>query len=238
MTLAPLLGLADVADVLAAARQDVDAAFRHRALRRQGGQVAVEAGLRSARASAALEGHDYELSTLRSGTAIDPVVQGALRASQALDTLTAQWRVAPRQALAKLHLLAGRGVLPDSELGRPVAGQPRIDALVELIIGHEDVLLLAAVTHAELLTVRAFGPVNGVVARAAARLTLMSGGLDPRGLLPMDVGHLDRQPEYLGAAGAYATGTPDGLRSWLKHYAAAMSGAAEETVRIGDELLS
>jgi hypothetical protein len=243
--LAPLLDLADVADVLAAARAAVDDVFRHRALRRQGGQVAVESSLRTARASAALEGHGYDLDELRSGTAIDPVVQGALRVSQALESLAGSWRQAPRQALAKLHVLAGRGLLPDSELGRPVTnetGQPtdlqdRLDMLADLVTGKEDTLLLAAVVHGELLALQAFGSANGVTARAAARLTLIAGGLDPRGLIPIDVGHVDREPEYRGAAGAFATGTPDGLRSWLKHYAAAVIRASEDTREICDSLV-
>ena len=49
-------------------------------------------------------------------------------------------------------------------------------------------LLRAAVVHGELLALRPFAGPNGVVARAAARLTLIAGGLDPRGLLAAGVG--------------------------------------------------
>jgi hypothetical protein len=77
-----------------------------------------------------------------------------------------------------------------------------------------------------------------VVARAAARLTLISRGFDPRGLVAVEVGHQAREPEYVGSAGAYATGTPDGLRSWLRHYAAAVSSAADEIAIIGDNVLA
>jgi hypothetical protein len=48
----------------------------------------------------------------------------------------------------------------------------------------------------------------------------------------MDVGHRAREPEYVGAANAFATGTADGLRSWLRHYAAATERAAEELMDI------
>jgi hypothetical protein len=81
---------------------------------------------------------------------------------------------------------------------------------------------------------RPFAGPAGVVACAAARLTLIGRGLDPRGLLAVEIGHREREPEYVGAAGAYATGTPDGVRSWLRHYAAAVTVAAEEIDRIGD----
>jgi hypothetical protein len=99
-------------------------------------------------------------------------------------------------------------------------------------------LLLAAIVHAELLVLRPFAGPAGVVARAAARLTLIGRGLDPRGLLAAEVGHHEREPEYVGASGAYATGTPDGVRSWLRHYAAAVTVGAEQIAAIGDSVLA
>jgi hypothetical protein len=71
-----------------------------------------------------------------------------------------------------------------------------------------------------------------VVARAAARLVLISTGVDPRGLIAVDVGHWQREPEYVGAAGAFPTGTPDGVRSWLRHYGAALGAGATETLAV------
>ncbi|GIE98255.1 oxidoreductase [Paractinoplanes rishiriensis] len=238
--LAPLLDLADVAPALAAARDRVDAAMRHRALRRHGGQVAAEVSLRAAVASAALEGHAYDLDDVRAGTVTDPVLQGALRVAEGVPGLVDLWPRAPRQVLAKLHVLAARGVVTPDDLGRLTAGADRIDALAALVAGNEQTppLLLAAVVHAELITLRPFAGPAGVVARAAARLTLIGRGLDPRGLVAADVGHRDREPEYVGAAGAYATGTPDGVRSWLRHYAAAVTVAADEITRIGDGVLA
>lgn len=226
--LQPLLDLPAVASAFADARADLDTAMRHRALRRHGGEVAAEVGLRSAVASAALEGHRYELEDVRSGVITDPVLQGALRASTALDGLTATWPRAPRQVLAKLHTLVARDAVPLDDLGRPTLSSPRLDALASLVSGGTaaPVLLVAAVVHGELLALDAFPGPNGVLARAVGRLVLIAGGLDPRGLLPVDVGHLAREPEYVGAAGAFATGTPDGVRSWLRHYASAVSAAA------------
>ncbi|MEV4703610.1 oxidoreductase [Actinoplanes sp. NPDC049316] len=238
--LAPLLALADVEAALADARAKVDAAMRHRALRRNGGQVAAEAGLRAAVASAALEDHRHDLASVRAGTVTDPVVQGALRVSEALGGLVDLWPRAPRQVLARLHVLAARGAVADADLGRLTSGAERIDALAGLVAGNERTppLLLAAVVHAELLTLRPFAGPAGVVARAAARLTLVARGFDPRGLVVVEQGHLDREPEYVGASGAYATGTPDGLRSWLRHYAAAVSAGADHLTQISDEVLA
>ena len=232
--LTPLLDLPEVGAAVAAAREAVDTALRHPALRRSGGAVAAEVGLRCAVASAALEGHPCELEDVRAGTVTDPVVQGALRVSAALDGLAGRWLSAPRQILARLHVLAARGCggVEDSTLGRPT-GSPqttaRLDALCSLLIAPADgvpALVRAAVVHGELLALRPFAGPSGVVARAAARLTLVADGLDPRGLLPADAEHLAREPEYVGSANAFSTGTRDGVRSWLKHCATAVGGAA------------
>jgi hypothetical protein len=237
--LAPLLRLADVPSALESAQSAVDAAFRHRALRRGGsaggGRIAAEAGLRAAVASAALEGSAYELEVVRSGTLTDPVVQGALRAGAELVRLAPQWTNSPPQVLTRLHILAARDVVAD--LGRPApAASPRLLALADVLASPAPALLRAAVVHGELLALRAFSGPNGVVARAAARLTLMAAGFDPRGLLPVEVGHLEREPEYVGAAGAYATGTPDGLRAWIRHCVAAVEVAAARLGAVCDDL--
>lgn len=228
--LAPLLDLAGVREAVASARDRADAAMRHRALRRQGGQVAAEVSLRSAVASAALEGYGYEREAVRAGTVTDPVVQGALRVAGALGGLADRWVGAPRQVLARVHVLAAREVVDEAALGRPSAPGPRLDALMDLVARGSAVspLVLAAVVHGELLALRPFAGPSGVVARAAARLTLIASGFDPRGLLAVDVGHLAREPEYVGAANAFATGTPDGLRAWLRHYTRAVEVAAED----------
>jgi hypothetical protein len=240
--LAPLLALPDVAPALDRARSAVDAAMRHRELRRSGGPIAAEVGLRSAVASAALEGHRHDLEAVRNGVVTDPVVQGALRATTALDGLAPTWTRAPRQVLAKLHTLIARDALPAADLGHPrsTATAPRLDTLMSLLSTGTGAptLLLAAVVHGELLALTAFGGPSGILARAAARLTLIAGGLDPRGLLAVDVGHEQREPEYIGAAGAFATGTPDGLRSWFRHYGNAVEIAAAELTTIADAALS
>jgi len=112
----------------------------------------------------------------------------------------------------------------------------RLDGLAAIVTGESTApaLLVAAVVHGELLALDAFAGPSGVVARGAARLSLVAGGLDPRGLLAMDVGHERRGPEYVGAAGAFATGTPDGVRSWLRHYATVAEQAAEVLTGIAD----
>jgi hypothetical protein len=228
-----LLDLPGVAEAVAAARERVDEALRHPALRRKGGQIAAEVSLRSAVASAALSGYAYPLDEVRAGTVTDPGVQGALRVAGALDSLAPTWRMAPPQALARLHVLAARGLVGDDELGRPVRDGTALGLVLRRVADSgAPPILLAATVHAELLAIRAFAGPNGVVARAAARLILISTGVDPRGLIAVDVGHQEREPEYVGASGAFPTGTPDGVRSWLRHYGAALQAGAAQTLAI------
>ncbi len=230
--------LRDVSDALDAAREAVDGVLRHRALRRSGGALAAEVGLRAAVDSAALEGHPYPEADVRAGTVTDPVVQGAVRVSAALPGLAQRWTTAPRQVLARLHLLAARDLVPEAALGRPSQGLQRLEMLCDIVASPDGApaLLRAAVVHGELLAVHPFGGPNGVVARAAARLTLMAGGFDPRGLIAPELGHLAREPEYAGTANAFSTGTPDGLRSWLRHCAVAVEQGATELTGLADGL--
>lgn len=233
-TLSPLTELPDVAPALDAARARVDKALWNRTLRRHGATVATEVSLIDAVASAALEGASYDLEEVRGGAVTDPVVQGALRVAAALPELVGVWEKAPRQALARLHLLAARGMAEGDDLGRPVRGGERLAMLCDLALTDREspAILLAAVVEAELLSLRVFDAGNGLVARAAGKLCLAVRGLDPRGLVAVDAGHTSREPEYVGASNAFATGTPDGVRSWLRHYAAAVEEGCEvmETV--------
>lgn len=244
--LAPLLELSEVADALENARANVDRMLWHEALRNDDEPVAVEVGLHSASATLALDGYDCDVERLREGDYDDPIVNGVLRIEEHLPKLVDFWAVSPRFVLAKLHLLATRD-FPDAgtdfEPGRievDESGSARINALCALIANPTKEIpaaMAAAVVHGELLSVRPFPVANNVVARAAARLALASKGLDPKLLITVDAGHLDRQPEYVGAQRAWSTGTPDGVRSWLKHYGKALEAGAAETLQICTELM-
>jgi hypothetical protein len=280
--LADLLDLPGVAEALAAARERIDDALRHPALRRDswlgappgtsavgppgtsavgppgtpagpgGGsparvtaevsRVAAEVSLRSAVASAALSGYAYPLADVRAGTVTDPGVQGALRVATAVPGLAATWPVAPGQVLARVHLLAARGLVSDDELGRPLPARPALkivlNRVAQLSAGDSppSPILLAALIHAELLALRAFAGPNGVVARAAARLILISSGVDPRGLIAVDVGHQQREREYVATANAWPSGEPESVPAWLRHYGAALAAGADETRSIAETM--
>ena len=240
--LAPLLDLPGVSDALGRAREAVDRLLNHRVLRRQSAAVSTESALRGARASAALEGSDIPLADLRAGELGDPVVQGALRVSAGLGALVGVWEQAPLQALARLHVLAAAGTVTPDRLGRP-SGAPaiaaRLTGLAGLVTARSTVpgTLIAAVVQGELATLAPFGSLDGVVARAAARLTLVTRGVDPKSVSVPEVGHLERAEEYRSALEAYRTGAPDGVARWLTHCATAVELGAQEGLAICEAVL-
>jgi len=230
-----------VAHAVTVARQAVDLLLNHRVLRRQSAAVSSESALRGARASAALEGHPVPFTDLRAGEVDDPLVLGALRVSAGLGGLVPVWERAPLQALARLHVLAGAGTVPVEDLGRPAAATDmnRLTALARLVADNRATsgILLAAVVHGELATLAPFGNLDGVVARAAGRLTMITRGVDPKSVSVPEVGHLDRADDYRAALIAYSTGERAGVAQWLRHCAIAVQLGAQDGLAICEALL-
>lgn len=234
--LAPLVALPGIAAAVARVRDALAGLHAHPVNRRGWPATAAEAGLRAARASAALDG-------ARPGrvdeVVADPVLLGAVRVAQETGRLLAVWRTSPLQALARLHVLAAADLVPDAALGRPrtdPATSARLAGLAALVAGATaaPAPVLVAVVHGELLALAPFGSADGVVARAAARLTAVSTGLDPRGLAVPEVGHLRREREYRATAAAFAAGTPDGVAAWLRHCCGQWIAGAREGRSIAD----
>jgi hypothetical protein len=240
--LTPLLGLAGVDDGVSRARTAVDALLANRTLRRRSGDVSAESSLRGAWASAWLDGSHLALADVRAGAPhalADPVLQGALRAHAAIATLADTWRPAPRQALARLHALAAADLVADPEgLGRPdPAAAARLDTLAAVLAATSaPAVVVAAIVHGELLSLRAFPPASGVVARAAVRLCLIDRGLDPKSLVVVEAGHRELGDDYPEALEAYGTGTPAGIARWLVHCADAVELGAREAIAISEAL--
>jgi hypothetical protein len=94
-------------------------------------------------------------------------------------------------------------------------------------------LVAAAVVHGEVATSGAFAQGAGVVARAAARLTLVDRGLDPKAVSVPEVGHVELGPEaYRAALRGYAGGGPDGIAAFVVHCAEAVVLGAREGVAV------
>jgi hypothetical protein len=237
--LAPLVDLPGVADSVARARAAVDALLGNRALRRRSADVSAESSLRGAWASAVLSGADVALADVRSGAAAaDPVVQGALRAQAAIPALADTWTRAPRQVMARLHALAAADLVDSAVLGRPTAGAERLDILAAVLEATSaPAVVVAGIVHGELLSLDAFAPSSGIVARTAVRLTLIERGLDPKSLVVVEAGHRELGEEYAAALDAYRTGTPDGIAVWLCHCADAVVAGARESTAICEAIL-
>jgi hypothetical protein len=239
--LAPLADLPGVRDAADGARGGIDRLLGHKVLRRESAGVSTESALRGARASAALEGVDVPLAQLRSGEVSDPLVQGALRVSAGLGSMVETWSRAPGQVLARLHLLAAADLVGSGDLGRPAphAG-PRLSGLFSLVTGTTAVpaVVVAALVHGELAALAPFGTADGVVARAAGRLTGITRGLDPKAVSVPEVGFVELGREaYDAALAGYASGTSEGVAAWLVHCCRATEHGALEGLAICESLL-
>mgnify|MGYP001446106210 CR=1 FL=1 len=255
--LADLAGLPGVGDTVAAVRQAVDRIYGHRVMRRRGPEVASEAALRGARASAALSGADWALEEVRrrSDFGTDDsarTVGAALRVVAEAGQLLSVWRQSPLQVLARLHLVAaaeqdervGRprraGEIPDESFGDLPLLQGdelsgRLEGLARVIVAGSSApaLVTAAVVHGELLALRPFVSHNGLVARAAARVVLVGGGLDPKSVCPAEVGHAELgRDAMLTALQGYVSGTPEGMATWIAHCGRAVELGARESTAV------
>jgi Fic family protein len=127
-----------------------------------------------------------------------------------------------------------RGQLPDAE---EVAA--RLDALARIVVDGTEApaLVLGAVVHGELATLRPFVSYNGLVARAAERIVLVGSGLDPKSICPAEVGHAETgRDSYERALDGYASGTPEGMAAWLVHCGKSLELGARETTAVCEAL--
>ena len=243
-----------------AARTAVTALRGHPALRRGREQVAAAAAVRAARASAALDGAPLALDRGDVGAdavagprpadprpadpgpadpgPADPRLAGALRVAASLVELKPVWQRAPLQAMARLHVLAAADLAAADLLGRPRADPgigPRLAALAEVVAAAPwPAPVMVAVVHGELLVLRPFGSADGVVARAAARLAMMTSGLDPDGLGVPEVAYLRSGPRYREAAQEFTSAGQRGLTAWVLLVCDALVAGAREGGSIAD----
>lgn len=178
---------------------------------------------------------------------VEQAVAAAMRATAETESVRTLVTSAPNQVLARLHVAATSGLLPASQVGRPrAAGEDarellelgsapsaeevarRMFALTEVVQASADLpaVLVAAIAHAELATVRPFVHGNAVVARAFERALIWGSGLDPTGVAVPEQAHHALAADYAGALSAYAHGGTDGVRLWILHEANALQRAA------------
>lgn len=191
---------------------------------------------------------------------LEATLQGAVRATAETEHIRAMVVTAPSQALARVHAAAAGHLLPESQVGRPrqdgeisrefsdlgpspdeAVVRQRLSGVVELLLCDKDspAVVVAALVHAEIATVRPFVRGNGLVARAMERAIIQVSGLDPTGVAVVELGHgAGGGAAYLGALAAYGTGSPQGVALWIRHCAGAIVAGAGEGGRIADAVLA
>ncbi len=251
----PLLGLLDlpgVAPALDAARAAVDELLWDRAVGRDLGVVTAESALRGAWANAWFDGAECGLPELRTGAALDSspigrVLAGTVGLHAQLPELVPVIGTAPAQALARMHAVLAHGFVGDEDLGRPrgdSADDPlRLGELVEppvlagrlgdlsrmLVSSTAPGVLVAAVAHAEIASLRPFSWGSGLVARALPRLILAQRGVDPGMLGAPELGlKAVGRPAYVRAVRGYAQGSPEGVAQMIRMVAAAVEFSARQ----------
>jgi hypothetical protein len=191
---------------------------------------------------------------------VEATLQGAVQATAETEHIRAMVISSPSQALARIHAAAASHLLPQSQVGRPrQAGETsqefsdlgpspdetvvraRLSGVVELLLSAKDspAVVVAALVHAEIATVRPFVRGNGLVARAMERAIIQASGLDPTGVAVVELGHgAGGGAAYVGALAAYGTGSARGVGLWLIHCAQAIVEGAQEGGRIADAVLA
>lgn len=222
--------LEGVSSAFAATRDGIDVLLRDRGLRQTPKEMTAQSLARGAHASAVLEGSTSSWDEVTEGEG-DAIAHDALRLSTVVLGLAPLVKTAPLQVLARLHTVAATAALPEDQLGRPrdAASADRLRGLSELVLGSTGTpaLVVAAVVHADLATTAPFPSHNGIVARAAERLLLVSRGVDPKSLVVPEAGHLALRPQYESNLRGYRDGGERGVHSWLLYAAEAYAAGAE-----------
>ena len=223
------------------ARNAIDSLLFDRRLRNADPAAITDLRQEAGAASAALDGADAPADNSPMGRMIAAHQATVAECSHLVDVVTS----APAQAFAQLHLVASAWRNLDEEFrGRPRSTDQVDDPLhlgvntpaaesriylfdvVRLFTNPSQVpaLVLAARIHALIAIHAPFTTDSTVIARAAGRLMLMSRGVDPDGLIPLESGllKLGRNP-YVKALREFARGNEG---DWIVlHAQAAHEGA-------------
>jgi hypothetical protein len=252
---AAVAGLPGVAQASDDARRAFDAMLWDRGLRRSAEELSRRSALAGAASSAGIDGIEIEWRVWEAGqidddTPMGRAAAGVLGMYAQLPALRPVWERAPLQALAKLHTLVAVPVTPD-DVGRPRHGDPqdplrlgvsaapsevpgRLTDLASRLAAQTSApaLVVAAVVHAELMTVAPFSYGSGLVTRAVDRLMLSSRGVDPDAWSVPEAGlHQQGRTAYARALRGYAAGE---VAAWVQFYCTAMAeGTQNLTALVG-----
>jgi hypothetical protein len=159
------------------------------------------------------------------------IAAAALNVSSEVGAVAGTWRMAPLQALARLHTVAAKGLVAPDHLGRPREDHgvsERLATLADVVSATSAAgVIISAVVHAELLTLQPFGSVDDLVARAASRVVLVQTGVDPDAIAVPEMGLIELGTDaYRVAVDGFVGGTQDGLAHWVTFHAATVQRGA------------
>ena len=219
-----------------------------RSLRSAAEELSRRSALAGAASSAGIDGIEIEWRVWEAGQAADDTPMGKAAAGivamyAQLPALRPVWETAPLQALAKLHALVAVPVTPD-DVGRPRAGAPQdplhigdappVDVVAPRLSDlarrlnaptTAPALVVAALVHAELMTLQPFTYGSGLVTRAVDRLVLGSRGVDPDNWSVPEAGLQEAgRTAYARALRGYASGE---VVAWIEFHAGAMAGGTQ-----------
>lgn len=241
---AAVAALPGAQDAAASARSAFDAILWDRQLRARAEDLSRRSALAGAASSAGIDGIEIEWSVWEAGQAADDTPMG--RAAAGIVAMYAQlpairgvWETAPLQALAKLHTLVAVPVAAE-DVGRPRTGDPqdplrigpapdattvspRLTDLARRLTTPTEApaLIVAAIVHAELMTLQPFTYGSGLVVRAVDRLLLSSRGVDPDNWAVPEAGlHAQGRSAYARSLRAYAQGD---VVQWVGFYCSALA---------------
>lgn len=245
---AAVAGLPGVAQAADSSRKAFDAMLWDRQLRGVAQELSRRSALAGAASSAGIDGIEVEWRVWEAGQAADDTAMG--RAAAGVVAMYAQlpairgvWETAPLQALARLHTLVAVPVTPD-DVGRPRRAAPEDPLRLGVAPPASDVparltdladrltrptqapaLVVAAVVHAELMTLQPFTYGSALVARAADRLVLSGRGVDPDNWSVPEAGiHAQGRSVYARALRGYASGE---VAQWVQFHCRAMAAGTE-----------
>lgn len=259
--LAQIAELPGVDAAAARARDALDALLWDRQVRAAAHELARRSALRGGWANAAMDGAEVPFDSVLAGEVEDsPMGVRAARTvalTLELPKLEDTFALVPLQVWARMNTVLVAGLVPEQEVGRPrpdsdaedplrLGGLPmamessaRLTALATLIVEPTaaPAVVAAGVVHGELATLRPFRHASGPLARATIRLSLASRGVDPGMMSVPESGLLaSGRAQYVRALRAYASGTPEGLASWLEWFAEAIAVGARQSQAIASEL--
>ena len=175
--------------------------------------------------------------------------QGLLITAEA-DLQTLAFKTEPLKVLARLHTFASSAAdrgqpRTSNEIDDPLrignlpphqVLQERLTKLVDLIINSKaPVILIAAIAHAELATLRPFTQGSYLVARTSTRLILAARDVDVDGLVMSEYGaFLIGRPAYVKALAAYQSGTAEGVAAWIQWQGEAIRKGIEMALQLAE----